>query len=106
MLLPAPDAGLKFVALLLDSIIMAGFVDASTGTNPALSSHFRLLIALMDKEYNASIIHYGSTKEKRTTKSALATKLFEMIQGFDIASTIRVALNRMCNKVNPLQVYT
>lgn len=60
----------------------------------------------MDKNKATNIIQYGSVTSKRTTRSALAAELYAMVHGFDVASTIRWALNDMLDYIIPLHVYT
>lgn len=84
---------------------MAVFVDAGFAANPDSSSQMGFLVTLMDKNNNVNIVHYGSLKSKRITRSVLAAELFAMVHGFDIASTIRLTLNSMMDRVIPLRVY-
>ena len=59
----------------------------------------------MDKHGYANIIHYGSHKSKRVTRSVLAAELFATVDGFDISSTISLALNDMLGRIIELHVY-
>ena len=63
-------------------------------------------MTLMDKHGRANVLHYGSLKSKRITRSVLAAELFAMVHGFDVSSTIRLAFNAMLDRVIPLHVYT
>lgn len=105
-MLNSPEKGLNFVPLDLDSIVMAVFVDAGFGANLDSSSQLGFIITVMDKNGYANVVHYGSLKSKRVTRSVLAAELFAMVHGFDISSTIRLAFNSMLDKVIPLHVYT
>ena len=105
-LLNSIEKGLNFVPPDLDSIVMAVFVDAGFGANLDSSSQLGFIITLMDKDANANVVHYGSLKSKRVTRSVLAAELFAMVHGFDISSTIRLTFNSMLDQVIPLHVYT
>ena len=85
---------------------MAVFVDAGFGANPYSSSQLGFIFTLMYKYGRANIVHYGSLKSKRITRSVLAVELFEMVHCFDVSSTVRLAFNAMLNSVIPLHVYT
>lgn len=106
LMIKTKTQGLRFVPLDLDSIVMAVFVDAGFATNPDSSSQLGFIITLIDTHDHANIIHYGSIKSKRVTRSVLAAELFAMVHGFDVSSTIRLALNDMLDRVIPLRVYT
>lgn len=101
-----PNRGLKFVQLDLDSLCMAVFVDAGFATNPDKSSQIGFIIVLMDKHNRMNVVHYGSSKSKRVTRSVLAAELFSLVHGFDVASVLRLALNDMLDRIIPLHVYT
>lgn len=96
----------NFVPLDLDYLVMAVFVDDGFGANPDSSSQLGLLITLMDKHACESLIRYGSLKSKRITESALSLELLALVHGFDISSTIRLAINYIRNEVIPMQVQT
>lgn len=100
------NKGINFIPLDLDTVFMAVFVDAGFAANPDSSSQLGFVITLMDNEGNANIVHYGSLKFERVTRSVLASELFAMVHGFDIACTIRLTLNKMPNRVIALHVYT
>lgn len=85
---------------------MAVFVDAGFAANPDSFSKLVFIITLMDNAGNSNIIHYGSLKSKRVTRSVLAAELLEMVHGFDISSTIRLTLNVMLDHVISRNVYT
>lgn len=63
-------------------------------------------MVMMDKDKRENVIHYGSLKSKRITRSVLAAELFAMVHGFDVSSTIRLAINDVFGRIVPLHVYT
>lgn len=105
-MLKSKEKGIRFVPLDLDSMFMAVFVDAGFGANPDSSSPLGFIVTIMGIHGKANVIHYGSLKYKRVTRSVLAAELFAMVHGFDVASTIRLTLNAMMDRVIPLNVYT
>lgn len=98
--------GLTFVPLDLHSLKCAIFLDAGSANNAEHSSQLGLITVLMDTRLHANIIHYGSIKSKRITRSVLKVELFAMVHGFDVSSKICIALNEMFGKVLPLHVFT
>lgn len=100
------DMGLKFVKLEQSSVRLAVFADAGFATNKDKTSQLGYVITLMDGNSNANIIHYGSCKAKRVARSVLSAELLAIILSFDIASTIRIAVNDIFGKQVPMQLFT
>ena len=60
----------------IDSIYIAGYADAGFTNNEDLSSQLGFIVILKDKHNNAAIIHYGSWKCYRVTRSVLGTEIY------------------------------
>lgn len=60
----------------------------------------------MDESSNFNVIHFGSVKCKRVTRSALSSELYVMVLGFDHTHVIRKALGLFFDKEMPLKIYT
>ncbi len=60
----------------------------------------------MDSTRRANIIHYGSIKSKRVTRSAFSAELYAMIHGFDNASVLIPILRRIVSPSITLKIYT
>lgn len=99
-------SGLRFVPLDTSTIELSVFIDAGFATNKDLSSQLGYVIILMDGKRNSNIVHYGSIKSRRVTRSVLAAELFAMTHGFDVASTIRLTVNDVFGRVIPMKFYT
>ena len=99
-------AGLKFVHLDHSTLNIAVFVDASFANNPDLTSQLGFVVTLMDSTGSANIIHYGSSKSKRVTRSALAAELYALAHGFDIASALGTSIAEIFSRKIPLVLYT
>lgn len=97
--------GLRFVPL-GGSIRLATFVDSSFADNKDLSSQLGFVVALVDADGNANIIHYSTVKSRRVTRSVLAAELYALAAGFDSAASFRPALNDIVGKEVPLVAYT
>ena len=101
----SPEAGLRYVAL-GERVRVAAFVDGSFADNADLSSQLGLVVALMDENDAANIIHYTTGKAKRVTRSVLAAELYAMAGGFDAASSMRPTIAEIMGKKVPLTIYT
>jgi hypothetical protein len=71
------------------------FTDSSFANNADYSSQIGYIIALADNEDNANILHWSSTKCKRVTRSTLASKLYGMVNGFDIGAAIKKTIENI-----------
>jgi hypothetical protein len=68
------------------------FTDASFANNKDLSSQIGYVIVLSDGT-NANILHWSSIKCKRVTRSVLASELYAMAHGFDMAAAIKSTID-------------
>jgi hypothetical protein len=87
--------GMRFVRLDEASLRLIAFTDSSFANNRDHSSQIGYVIVLVDKDDNANVIHWQSVKCRRVTRSVLASELYAMGLGFDIAATIRSTLNQL-----------
>ena len=71
------------------------FSDASFANNKDLSSQIGYILAMADEKGNANILHWSSTKCKRVTRSILASELYRMAHGFDIAAAIKSIVDKV-----------
>lgn len=78
------------------------FVDGSFANNKDYSSQIGYVIVLADAKGNANILHWSSTKCKRITRSVLASKLYALANGFDVAATIRDMATQILQLMKPL----
>ena len=101
----SPNVGLKYVPLKVN-VKLAAFVDGSFADNMDLSSQLGFVTTLGDEEGNANVIHYGTSKSKRVTRSVLAVELYAMAVGFDVASAARPTIAEIMGRDVPLVVYT
>lgn len=74
-------------------------MDASFANNPDQSSQIGYVIVMTDKHSNANILHWTSVKCKRVPRSVLASELYAMALGFDVATALKSTLDQM--KVSP-----
>ena len=83
------------------------FVDSSFANNKNFSSQIRYLIILANETANGidefiikgNLIHYSSTKSKRVTRSILASKIYGMVGGIDIAIAINTIIKMITSQL-------
>ncbi len=70
------------------------FIDAAFANTLDLHSQIDYVICLTN-DVHINLIHWSSIKCKRVIKSALATKLYAMINDFDVEAIIKSIIERM-----------
>jgi hypothetical protein len=99
--------GLTFVPLDLNSLSVMAFTDASFANNKDLSSQIGFVIVLTDRNQDANILHWSLIKCKRVTRSVLASELYALAHGFDIAAAIKLTVQKILQLEQlPLVLYT
>jgi len=104
--------GLTFVPLNVNSIQLIAFTDSSFANNRDLSSQIGFVLVLAERNSNeqglhkANIIHWSSIKCKRVTRSVLASELYAMAHGFDIAAVLKSTIEKILRKSVPLTLCT
>ena len=75
-------------------------MDGSFANNKDMNSQlgFLIIIGIELRENNSfeligNILHYSSTKSKRVTRSVLASKIYGMVSGVDMAYAFNITLN-------------
>ena len=93
------DRGIKYITLNLEYIKLFVFVNGSFANNKDFSSQISYLIILINKIkgtdkfiIKGNLIYYSSTKSKRVTRSILASKIYGMVGGVNIAITINITI--------------
>lgn len=101
------DRGLRFIPLDLQTAKLFIFVDASFANNKDLSSQIGYIHVLANETeeneafiINGNVTHYSSTKCRRVTRSILASELYAMVQGADVAIAIISTINMITEQLN------
>ena len=112
------DRGIRMVPMDLSTAKLMVFTDGSFANNKDLSSQLGYLIVLVNESngpegtftVRGNIIHWSSTKCKRITRSVLASELYGMVGGVDLAiaisTTLRMITERLELPTMPLIVCT
>jgi hypothetical protein len=96
---------LIFKSIDLDTCRVDVFTDASFECSEAYKSQLGFLICLADAGLNANIVHFGSQKCKRITRSVMAAELHALIVCFDNEIIIRQMISEILRREIPIDVY-
>lgn len=99
------DAGLKFVELDLEGLSLFLFTDASFANAHRLASQLGFVLCLVEKNMNANVIHYGSRRCKRVTRSVMAAELHALMYGFDNAFVTRTMAEEIFGRDVPIHAF-
>ena len=109
------DRGIRYIPLDLTCTKLFIFVDGSFANNKDLSSQIGYEIILANEtpqpktdsynqdrtfQLNGNLVHYSSTKSKRVTRSVLASEIYGMVSGVDMAIAINSTLKTMLNELH------
>lgn len=83
------DDGLTFVPLDISSIRIVAHSDAAFANAEDLKSQLGFVILMVDDQDTANIVHFGSRRCTRVTRSVMAAELHGLILGFDVLCTSR-----------------
>ncbi|KAI0996165.1 hypothetical protein K3495_g12015 [Podosphaera aphanis] len=97
-------SGLRFVQLDQRSLRLVTFTYSSFANNADMTSQIGYVIVIADAKNRANILHWQSVKFRRVTRSVLASELYAMSLGFDVAATIRSSLNQILSYQIPLSI--
>jgi hypothetical protein len=111
------ERGIRYIPIDLHRTKLFVFVDGSFANNKDLSSQLGYEITLANELYDdnsftirGNLIHWSSTKSKRVTRSVLASELYGMVGGVDMAlainSTIQMIVQQLDIPPPPIIVCT
>ena len=93
------DRGIKYITLDLKQVKLFIFINGSFTNNKDFSFQISYLIILANKTkgtnkfaIKGNLIHYSSTKSKRVTKSVLASEIYGIVRGVNIAIAINITI--------------
>jgi hypothetical protein len=100
------DRGIKYVAIDLSTAKLFVFVDGSFANNKDFSSQIGYEIILANEfaqneefEITGNLIHWSSTKSKRVTRSVLASEIYGMVGGVDMAIAIGTTIKMIMDQL-------
>ena len=93
------DRGIKYITFDLEQVKLFIFINSSFINNKDFSSQISYLIILANKTkgtdkfvIKGNFIYYSSTKSKRVTKSVLASEIYGIVRGVNIAIAINITI--------------
>jgi len=100
--------GIKNVPIKLETAKLFVFVDASFANNNDLTSQLGVVIAIGNEEQTGpntfkltgNLIHWTSVKCRRVTRAVLASELYAMVLGVDLAIAIKSTLDMITTQLN------
>ena len=100
------DRGIKYITLDLEQVKLFIFINGSFVNNKDFSSQIGYLIILTNKiegtdkfAIKGNLIYYSSTKSKRVTRSVLASKIYRIVGGVNIAITINITIKMITGQL-------
>lgn len=99
------DVGLNFVPLDQDSVRLVLFTDASFANAKDWKSQIGFVLIAVDKDMNANIVHYGSSRCKRVARSVMAAEIHGLTYGWDNAYIGKTMLEEILGKEIKIDVY-
>lgn len=98
--------GLSFVKLDHRTVSLTTLADASFTRNSGFTSHLGFSICLVDEWINTILLHYGSFKLKRITRSVKDAKLFTVKRAFDYFYAVHKTLNKLFELTLTIKIYS
>lgn len=89
---------LHFVPLDEDSLRVVVVTDAAFANAEGFRSQLGFVILLVDKYNCANIVHYGSLRSPRVTRSVMAAELIALVVGFDHAFWVRKMVSEILGR--------
>jgi len=101
------ERGLKAIPIDLMTAKLFVFVDGSFANNSDMSSQLGFIIVIANETSNeefkfriqGNIIHYSSVKSKRVTRSVLASEIYGMVAGVDMAYALSTTLKMVTDQL-------
>jgi len=106
------DRGLRFLPIDLATAKLFVFVDGSFANNHDLTSQLGFIMVLANEriveqpaadgesfELTGNIVHFSSTKCRRVTRSVLASEVYGMVAGADVAHAIGTTLAMITDRL-------
>ncbi len=107
------DRGIKYITLNLEHVKLFVFVDGSFANNKDFSSQIGYLIILANETNSTTndefvikgnLIYYSSTKSKRVTRSVLASEIYGIVGGVDMAIAINTTIKMITEQLGFLHI--
>lgn len=99
--------GIRYIPIELCKAKLFVFVDGSFANNKDFSSQIGYEIILANQttgteefDISGNLIHYSSTKSKRVIRSVLASEIYGMVGGVDMALAINSTINMITDQLN------
>jgi len=96
---------LNMVHLDRASLRLVLFTDAAFANAKSFHSQIGFVLVATDDYSSANILHWGSQRAKRITRSVMGAELLALAHGFDQVCGVKQTLEQALNRSIPLDVY-
>lgn len=97
------DGGLKFVRWNMHTAMLVLLMYTSFASSCDLKSQLWLVVFLMDHAGNANILHYGSNRCRRVTRSIMASEIHALVLGFSFSFIVESLLEDVTGRRAPIE---
>lgn len=99
------ERGLKFVPINMKTARLVLFTDSSFANATDFKSQLGFLLLIVDDNHRANIVHYGSSRCRRVTRSVMASELHSLTMGFDNAYVVQHLLMEITGRLLEIEAY-
>lgn len=92
------EDGLTYFKLDMEALRLLLVTDESFRNARGMKNQLGFFVMMADKSVNANIVHYGSIRCRRVTKSIMESEIRGLLLGFDFAYAIRDMLVEILGK--------
>lgn len=99
------DVGLKFIKLDIDTVKVRVLSDAVFCKLTGLKGQIGFIVFMVDGQNHAILVHYGSSRCHRVSRSVMASQGYALVHAFDWAYMHRETLDNVLGRQITLDVF-
>lgn len=99
------EVRIRYVPLELSSVSLIIFTDASFANAADFKSQLGYVLLMVDGTGKAHILHYGSSRRRRFTRSVMAAEIHALFYGFDNAYMAKDMVSEVLGRTIPVDGY-
>lgn len=96
---------LKFIKLHIGSVKVVVLLDALLANTPGLKSRLGVDLLMVDDQYHANIVHYGSSTCHSLSGSVMFAKVHALVLVLDHAYMVRKTLEELLGRQKTLKAF-
>lgn len=98
----ASDRGFQFNKRNVDSVRVVVLSEASFLSAPGMKSQLGLVVCMVDNLNRTNILHYGSSRYDRVSRSVIAAEVHTLVHAFDQAYMVHETPEELLGRQVPL----